>query len=147
MSICQAGWSRRNVLVMVDFNRGQHIFCLFAFSFPFPVSMGHVGFSPLVNRGFQVFGQFQDLYQADELLHRNRIIVDAKGCKENANVLFGVAAFIVHRILQTLLCIQCRRMDARSGRIILMSVPNIPKNHFQIIRNDMTKILVSVKRT
>ena len=145
MSICQAGWSRRNVLVMVDFNRGQHIFCLFALSFPFSVC--HIGLPALSESRFQIFGQFQDLYQADELLHRNRIIVDAKGCKENASVLFGVAAFIVHRILQTLLCIQCRRMDARSGRIILMSVPNIPKNHFQIIRNDMTKILVSVKRT
>ena len=35
-------------------------FCLFAFSFSF--SVGHIGFPSLVNRGFQVFGQFQNLY-------------------------------------------------------------------------------------
>ena len=90
--------------------------------------MGHVGFPPLVNRGFQVFGQLQDLYYIDKLLHRNRIIVNTKGCEKNASLFFRIAAFVVHGFLQTLLHIQCRRMAVRSSCIILMGFPNIPKD-------------------
>ena len=90
--------------------------------------MGHIGFPSLVNRGFQVFGQFQDLYQIYKLLHRDRIIVNTKGCEENAGLFFRIAAFVVRGFLQTLLHIQRWRMAVRSGCIILMGFPNIPKD-------------------
>lgn len=128
------------MLDTVDFNHVQHIFCLFALSFSF--SVGHVGFSSLVNRGFQVFGQFQDLYQIYKLLHRDRSVVNTKGCEENADLSFCIAAFVVHGFLQTLLHIQRRRMAVRSGRIILMGFPNILKDQLQIVRNNMAEILV-----
>lgn len=95
------------MLVMFDFNCGQHIFCLFAFYFSFFV--GHIGFSSLVNRRFQVFGQLQVLYQVHKLLHRDCIIVNTKGCEENVGLFFCITAFVVRSFLQTLLHIQCRR--------------------------------------
>lgn len=76
-------------------------FCLFAFSFS--LAVGHVGFLSLANRGFQVFGQFQDLYYIYKLLYRNRIIVNTKGCEKNASLLFHITALVVRSFLQTLL--------------------------------------------
>ncbi len=104
--------------------------------------MGHVGFPPLVKRGFQVFGQLQDLDDIDKLLHRDRIIVNTKGCEKNAGLFFTVAAFVVHGFLQTLLHIQRRRMAVRSSYIILMGFPNISKDQLQIARNNMAEIFV-----
>ena len=75
-----------------------------------------------------MFGQFQDLYQIYKLLHRDRIIVNTKGCEENAGLFFRIAAFVVRGFLQTLLRIQRWRMAVRSGCIILMGFPNIPKD-------------------
>ena len=96
-------------------------FCLFALSFSF--SVGHVGFSSMVNKGFQVFGQFQNLYQIYKLLHRDRSVVNTKGCEKNASLFFRIAAFVVHGFPQTLLHIQRRRMAVRSSCIILVGFP------------------------
>lgn len=89
-----------------------------------------------------MFGQFQDLYYIYKLLYRDRIIVNTKGCEENASLLFRITALVVRSFLQTLLHIQCRRMAVRSGCIILMGFPNIPKDQFQIVRNNMAEIFV-----
>ena len=73
-----------------------------------------------------MFGQFQDFYYIHKLLHRDRIIVNTKGCEENAGLFFTVAAFVVHGFLQTLLHIQRRRMAVRSSYIILMGLSVSP---------------------
>lgn len=89
-------------------------FCLFAylrflFLFPWVILV----FPRWLIEGFRCLNSFIISIRFINLFHRDRIIVNTEGCKENAGLLFHITAFVIRGFLQTLLHIQRWRMAVR----------------------------------